>query len=97
MQFGNLAFHLHATRPLALAPAYDMLPMLYRPAATGEIVEREFQPPLPMPEARESWQLAAQLAITFWHTVEADARVSLPFRRIAAANAAHIERIRGAV
>jgi hypothetical protein len=74
-----------------------MLPMLYRPAATGEIVEREFQPPLPMPEARESWQLAAQLAITFWHTVEADARVSLPFRRIAAANAAHIERIRGAV
>jgi hypothetical protein len=96
MQFGNLAFHLHATRPLALAPAYDMLPMLYRPAATGEIVEREFQPPLPMPESRESWQLAAQVAITFWRTVEADARVSLPFRRIAAANAALIQKARDA-
>ena len=92
LHFGNLSFHTQAARPLALAPAYDMLPMLYRPAATGEIVEREFQPPLPLPEARASWQLAATLATTFWRAVEADARVSLPFRRIASANAALIQK-----
>ena len=96
LHFGNLSFHTQAARPLALAPAYDMLPMLYRPAATGEIVEREFQPTLPLPEARASWQLAATLATIFWRAVEADARVSLPFRRIAGANAALIQRARDA-
>lgn len=94
--FANLSFHVEAGRPLALAPPYDMLPMLYRPAATGELVEREFHPPLPAPEDRASWHLAAQLATTFWRTVEADARVSLPFRRIAGANATQIQKAREA-
>lgn len=97
MHFGNLSFLLDDRRPLALAPTYDMLPMLYRPATTGEVVPREFQPPLPAPDHRETWHLAAQLAITFWRRLEGDARVSVPFRKTCAENVARIERARAVV
>ncbi|MCW1777683.1 hypothetical protein NB693_25720 [Pantoea ananatis] len=41
MHLGNAG--LMGDLPLALAPIYDMLPMAFRPAASGEVVERASQ------------------------------------------------------
>lgn len=67
-------------RPLHLAPVYDMLPMHYRPTATGEILTTDFPPPLPAPQALQTWQRAAMLALAFWQCVQGDERISEQFR-----------------
>jgi hypothetical protein len=87
MHQGNLSFFLADARPLALAPAYDMLPMHYRPAASGEIVPRRFEPGLPLPEQREAWLAASTMAFECWQRIGGDARVSVAFREIARDNA----------
>lgn len=78
MHDGNLAF-----RPgLALAPAYDMLPMAYAPMRGGELPNREFSPPPPLPAEAPIWKQAADAAVYFWNTCAEDARISADFRRI---------------
>lgn len=89
MHDGNLAF----LPGMQLAPAYDMLPMMYAPQRGVELVEREFNPPLPLPKERHDWALAAEAAIVFWFRVGADARISVHFRDIAKSNAEQIRRI----
>ena len=87
---GNVGLFVDDVRPLTLAPAYDTLPMLYRPAATGEVVARDFDPlDAPANEARV-WLRAAEMALGFWRRVADDARVSPEFRSIAAENAVRI-------
>lgn len=83
MHLGNAALILADNRPLALAPAYDMLPMHFRPAASGEIVPREYVVTLPTPEFRENWRVAATLALAFWRQVADNAAMSATFQRIA--------------
>ncbi len=70
-----------------LAPAYDMLPMLYAPVA-GEIVPRDFaaQPPRPSVHTLHVWPRARELALRFWQTTAQDPRISAPFRELAQAN-----------
>lgn len=85
MHLGNAALVLTDARPLALAPAYDMLPMLFRPASSGEVVEREFTVTPPLPEQRMEWSQAARAAGTFWALVADCADISTPFRGVAAA------------
>ena len=52
MHLGNLSFRPHAGR-LALAPAYDMLPMRYAPLGGGELAPLTLlEPPLPLPGER---------------------------------------------
>jgi hypothetical protein len=80
MHFGNVSFEIDSTRPLRLAPVYDMLPMNYRPTATGEVLTREFVSPLPPPQQRRLWSRAADMAITFWTAAAADTRISTGFR-----------------
>ncbi|MBN6103514.1 hypothetical protein JR064_15200 [Xanthomonas sp. CFBP 8703] len=58
MPLGNAGALLADTRPLALAPSYDMLPMALRPAASGEVVERDYTLALPTPEYRDDWRAA---------------------------------------
>jgi hypothetical protein len=72
---------------IRLAPAYDMLPMMYAPQRGVELVERQLKSALPLSKEREIWLLAACAAVVFWRRVEADARISLEFRRIAGVNA----------
>jgi hypothetical protein len=84
MHLGNAALQLADTRPLRLAPAYDMLPMRFRPANNGEIVERHYEITLPTPEHRDDWHAAALMAREFWKRVGSDARISASFRGIAA-------------
>lgn len=89
MHDGNLSF----LPDLSLAPAYDMLPMLYAPLRGVELVERRFNPALPLPKERNTWMQAADAAIVFWNAVESDRRISSAFRQIAATNARHIRRL----
>lgn len=83
MHLGNAGLVLDAMRPLALAPAYDMLPMAFRPAGTGEVVERAYTPALPLPQQREIWRQAAGMAMDFWQRVAQEQDISAGFRQIA--------------
>ena len=84
---GNISLLLRDHR-WQLAPAYDMLPMLYAPVA-GEVVPRDFaaQPPRPTVHTLPVWPQARALATRFWQQVVNDARISAGFRAIAHANA----------
>lgn len=82
MHEGNLAF-----RPgLALAPAYDMLPMMYAPASGGEVPVKTYSPALPLPAEAMIWKQSASAAVQFWETCSEDARISPDFRRTCADN-----------
>jgi hypothetical protein len=81
MHEGNLSF-----RPgLALAPAYDMLPMLYAPEH-GELPPREFTPPAPTSENLREFGRARALAEQYWSACARDSRIGDEFRGIAATN-----------
>lgn len=84
---GNLSLLLREHR-WRLAPAYDMLPMLYAPVA-GEVVPRDFaaQPPRPTVHTLAVWPRARELALRFWQAAAQDARISPAFRATALANA----------
>ncbi|HWU75241.1 MAG TPA: type II toxin-antitoxin system HipA family toxin YjjJ [Rhodanobacter sp.] len=94
MHFGNLGFFLGDRLPLQLAPSYDMLPMLYRPAANGSLVPREYEPPTPLPAALSHWQRAAAWAVAYWQHVALHPQISADFRRIAGANEARLTGLR---
>ena len=83
MHLGNAGLVLGDGRPLALAPSYDMLPMLWSPGAQGALVEREFQPALPNPQQQPQWREAAQAAQVFWREASVLLALSPEFRRIA--------------
>ena len=89
MHEGNLSFKPRSSAdaaPLMLAPAYDMLPMLYAPQRGVELPPVDFAPRLPLPAEREAWQDAVTAAQEFWSRSAADARISAAFRAICAEN-----------
>lgn len=79
MHAGNLAFWLADTLPFRLAPSYDMLPMLFAPGASGEVIDRPFRPLPPAPENLPVWREAAAWAEEFWSSVAEDPAVSEDF------------------
>lgn len=83
MNHANAALELTDERPLRLQPSYDMLPMRYRPATSGEVVERDYDITLPLPEQRDDWHEAARMAAMFWERVVDDPRISAGFGLIA--------------
>ena len=84
MHTGNLSFRPHGT--LAIAPVYDMLPMLYAPLPGGEVPKRVFEPPLPLPPQRPVWSEACKAALSFWSRAAVDERVGAEFRTACRAN-----------
>ncbi len=94
MHYGNVSLFLGRDLPLSLAPAYDMLPMLYRPDAEGGLPERRFAPMPPQPESIAVWSAASALAENFWTRAAASPLISKPFRKIAAQNAGIVARYR---
>jgi hypothetical protein len=94
MHFGNLSFFLEPTLPLALAPTYDMLPMLWAPRPGDATPAPAFAPPEPMPNELELWPEIAPLAVQFWARVESDARISEDFRAIAATTQRALQALR---
>lgn len=94
MHEGNLSFvpGAHADQ-LALAPAYDMLPMLYAPVRGVELPPRTFAPPLPLPGERTHWLAAAAAAALFWQSAAVDERISGDFRAVCALNGMELKRL----
>lgn len=89
MHDGNLSFRplvSATTTSLILAPAYDMLPMLYAPQRGVELPPVNFAPRLPLPAEREAWQDAVTAADQFWSRAADDARISEQFRAICVDN-----------
>lgn len=94
MHTGNLSFRPQGPPAvLALAPAYDMLPMLYAPLPGGEVPVRRFEPPLPLPPQRAAWIAACNAALAFWARAAADARIGEDFRRTCEANVQRLEQV----
>lgn len=75
-----------------LAPAYDMLPMLYAPIHS-EVPERQFAPPPPAGTQADVWPQARTLALRFWQAAAQDERISSSFRALARANHAAVQRL----
>lgn len=106
MHAGNLAFRpcwadapsaagaraaAHARGALALAPAYDMLPMRFAPLRGGELPAAvQYEPPLPLPPEQAVWKAACAGALSFWRTAASDQRISAGFRSTCAAAAARL-------
>jgi hypothetical protein len=89
MHDGNLSLRprvSNSSAALGVAPAYDMLPMLYAPQRGVELAPVTFAPRLPLPAEREDWQQAAAAATQFWSRAADDARISAPFRAICVEN-----------
>lgn len=87
---GNLSLSWDANGHFTLAPVYDMLPMLYRPTAQGEVVPRRFDPIVlyrlelrHLPQARE-------MALAFWQAVLEDTLISPEFKQIAESHRAEV-------
>jgi HipA-like C-terminal domain len=93
MHTGNLSFRPHSSLGLQLAPAYDMLPMLYAPLPGGELPTRTFQPALPLPPQRDTWQHACQAAQGFWAQAARDSRISPAFRQQCQAHHTTLQRL----
>lgn len=90
MHAGNLAF-LPAAGKLEIAPAYDMLPMLYAPARGGEVPTPEFKPRLPLPGTEPAWRRAAEAAMRLWGVCATHEAISRDFREIARRNADRLD------
>ncbi len=94
MHLGNASLVLTDTRPLALAPNYDMLPMVLRPASSGEVVARDIKIPAPLPDQLDRWQTAAVMAQDFWQRVIGNDAISAGFRDIASEHIRTLEAAR---
>jgi len=92
MHFGNISFLQEDSGRLRLAPSYDMLPMLYAPSTTGEIIERDFSVIPPPPSGYEIWNRALPIAKSFWERVQANPLISHSFREKIADNAQKLKR-----
>lgn len=94
MHFGNLSFFLDDALPLLPCPSYDMLPMCYRPGASGSLPAEVHQPKPPAPANLPFWQRAAAWAVMFWQRVGAHADISAEFHALADRNHSQVERLR---
>ncbi|HEX6707656.1 MAG TPA: type II toxin-antitoxin system HipA family toxin YjjJ [Albitalea sp.] len=98
MHDGNLSFQprpLKAGAGLRVAPAYDMLPMLYAPVRGVELPERAYEPRMALPAHMGAWRQACAAAITFWALCAGDKRISAAFRNVCSANAETLRRLAG--
>ena len=86
--FGNISLIMvDGGRRFTLAPAYDMVPMLYKPQEE-RVPARVFDPQGRV-KARviDQWEDALAWATIFWETAAGDARISEGFREICGENA----------
>lgn len=81
---GNLAVSWEMTAHHRLLPAYDVLPMLYRPNTHGEVSDRFWSALSLRGMALAHLPRCYPMARTFWQRVIADLRISADFRQIAA-------------
>ncbi len=97
MHAGNLSFWLDAALPFRVAPAYDMLPMLWAPGPQGEIVPRTYAPAPPLPAALAAWREAAGWAAVLWERLTGEPQLSEEFQGFARIAAGTLARLRAHV
>lgn len=84
--FGNVSLiMLEGSRLYTLAPAYDVLPMVYRPV-DGAVPSRPLTVPAVVSGAPNEWSSALESAGEFWNQTTSDLRISEEFRAICSAN-----------
>lgn len=81
MHLGNLSFTRVSAKLYALAPVYDMLPMLYRPVS-GETPQRVFAPGAATRETADVWSDSLQSALLFWDMASVESGISEGFKAI---------------
>lgn len=92
--FGNVSLiTLDGSSPYRLAPAYDVLPMVYRPA-DGAVPSRPLTVPSVVPGAPNEWSSALESASQFWNHTKSDTRISEEFRAICAENYTIVNELR---
>ena len=79
--FGNVTLFDLYDGPFQLAPAYDMLPMLFAPQSE-QIVERRYQPVRPTAESLSLWPHARALAEAYWELLTREPSLSSEFREL---------------
>lgn len=92
MHDGNLSF----LPGLELAPAYDMLPMMYAHSPNPKN-ERSYMPITPQSNERIVWESAALAAVTFWLRAAHDERISAGFQRVCEENHKKLSLVLGEV
>lgn len=81
--FGNLSFTREEDR-IRIGPLYDILPMFYAPRRGGEIVdEKAHSLPVRIPEEKEYFEIAAEIASDYWNLLAGNGELSEDFHRIA--------------
>ena len=95
MHAGNLSFVSASVsdqgRPYALSPAYDMLPMVFSPAAGGVIRDTVPAAHLHPTVDGDTWRAAQVLSAQYLTRLSDDARLSDSFRPCINAIRAHME------
>lgn len=85
MHLANISFYFSAEKILGVAPAYDMLPMLYAPQ-NEQLMEQIFDPPMPSPSDFDIWNDAWKASKDFWTEASNNFMISSGFRDIARTN-----------
>lgn len=91
--FGNVSLIMHdGSRRFTLAPAYDVLPMAYRPV-DGAAPSRPLTVPAVVSGAPNEWSSALESAGRFWNRTTSDIRISEEFRAVCSANHAIVKEL----
>lgn len=94
--FGNISLIMESgRRRFSLAPAYDMLPMLYRPKE-DEVPTRTFEPQIgAASQALALLPDALDWALRFWDTAAGDHRITEDFREVCRENFSIVKDLKG--
>ncbi|MFH0800289.1 MAG: type II toxin-antitoxin system HipA family toxin YjjJ [Pseudomonadota bacterium] len=94
MHLANISFYFSAEKILGLAPAYDMLPMLYAPQ-NEQLTQQIFTSPMPKPSNFDIWNDVWMAGKDFWTEVSNNSTISDGFRKIAQANLEKVQALEG--
>lgn len=95
MHSWNVAFLHDGQTPLALAPAFDMLPMQWAPPRSGFVSNVDFKVAFDTPPPLEIWQEMLPVAIAFWSAVRESDRIDEAFRTAASTALAIVNELAG--
>lgn len=79
MHSGNRSFTSEGGSPYEVAPAYDMTPMVFAPAAGEDIPERQLDLKVDNQVSPAAWKTALPLAQRYVRKLQLDARFSTAF------------------
>jgi hypothetical protein len=91
MHNGNLSFTSEHGRPYALAPAYDMTPMSFKPESSGRLPNAIQPMTLHTSVSNENWRRAQTLAMKYLSALRASDQFSVEFQVCMDALATHLE------